>query len=653
MKITVEDGILDIPEGFSFDIEYNHPFYSEVGVASIPVMLPPSADNKRILGWPDNINRSSRFITERPAVLECGPFSKKCLLIIDSSGNEGISISIALQESEMYASIQERKLKDVFAGISYAMTRMNVATPYEIYTGVHRDNWYLNDVAIFPVACDMTEEGKVFIINNPATDKIVDDSRFLNIGGSEVLVPAGYGISPYLYLWACVQYTFESLGYKVRTNGIKADPFLKDVVLLNDLSDTCCEYYDLRAGWKFEYADLVPDITIGELLVWLHDKFGIIVTYDAGSVDIRTFEGRIVNEQPDIDLTPYTRGKPTVNYPEAQGIKLSVRTSISGAAPAAESIEDLRTLYANCGHANHKDSITGTGLFLVDPVGKYFYSDGLGNISLLGSNAFPYIRRMAKDNVEISANDEFVPMFRIGDIYMPYIGERAHKYIQAGESSSAQNIKICYAHFLKSGVYHGSTNSFDKDGNALATVYPSLTPEEIKKSWWDTHEKVLLNSAPMISAELDMPLSLILSSDLSTPKLLNGARVLIKNMTYSISDAENAHAKATFQVLPVYDNMLAGSTVDFGVSYGWRLGNTRYIYDGNGYEVTATDGLKDYTMEDAPSYKPTFAGSKVLIRDRWLKYKYTRTYKKWWGHSTSTYTGTHKWQEYFISESVE
>lgn len=653
MKITVEDGILDLPEGFSFDIEHNHPFYSEAGVASVPVTLPASADNKRILGWPDNINRSSRFIKEKPAFLECGPFSKKCLLIIDSSGNEGISISLALQESEMYASIQERKLKDVFTGISYGMSKMNIATPYEIYTGMHRENWYLNDVALFPVACDMTDEGNVFIINNPTTDKIIDDSRTLNIGDSQVTVPAGYGVSPYLYLWACVQYTFESLGYEVRTNDILNDPFLKEIVLLHNLADPCCEFYDLKVLWGFQYADLVPDITVGELLVWLHDKFGIIVTYDAGTVDIRTFEGSISNAQPDLDLTLYMRSNPTVNYPDSQGLKLSVGTSVSGAEPAAESIEDLHTLYPNCGHANHKDNITGTGLFFVDPVGKYFYSDGQGNVSLLGSNAFPYVRRMAESNVEISTNDEFVPMFRVGDIYMPYIGERAHKYIQAGESAPAQNIKICYAHFLNSGVYHGSTNSYDKDGNALATDYPSLTPEDIKKYWWNTHERILLNSAPMISAELDMPLSLILSSDLSTPKLLNGARVLIKDMTYSISDAETALVKATLQVLPVYDDMLSGPTVDFGVSYGWRLENTRYIYNGNGYEITSTDGLEDYTMEDAPSYKPTCAGSKVLIRDRWLKYKYTQKYKKWWGYGTSTHTGTHKWQEYFISESTE
>ena len=39
-----------------------------------------------------------------------------------------------------------------------------------------------------------------------------------------------------------------------------------------------------------------------------------------------------------------------------------------------------------------------------------------------------------------------------------------------------------------------------------------------------------------------------------------------------------------------------------------------------------------------------------MERERWLKYKYTKTVKKWWGKSTSEYTSTHKWKEYFISQ---
>lgn len=664
MKISLEEGLLDIPQDFAFEIEHHHPFYSDAGTASVPVTLPASDANKAILGYPGNINRAQRFTREMTAFVECGTFRKKCTLLVESAGPEGISASLALQDSELYLAHQDRRLKDIFASRSYGMTKMNIASPYEIYTGVFRDGWYLNDVALFPVACDADpESGNIFVINKPYDGTIIDISRTLTIGDSKVTVPAGYAIAPYIYLWALVQYTFEDLGYTVKVNDLKTSLWLRDIVVIHDLADVCCSAtYDLRLLWTFSYRDLVPDMTVGELITWLHDKFGIIVTHDSGEICIMSYCSRVNNTAPTVDLTPYLRGEPTLSYPAPQRLQLEADTDIDGAAPAAESLEDLRKLYANCATAASVDAISGTGLFHVEPLDKYYYSDEDGNVSLLGSAAFPYKRQGDGDLVEYSPEDPYVPMVSVDGVFMPYIGKRSHLYIAAGEAPEDQKMKICYA-LYNNGTFHGSTTTYDSAGNIKPYVsgstdpalykYPSLTPEGLKKAYWNLHEKVLLNGAPTIEAEFDFPVEVLLNSDMYFAHLLRGAQVIIQKMTYSIKDSATIHATALLQLIPFYTDTLLAPSVEFGTAYSWKIDSDRWLYEGDGYEITSTDGLADYTEYDAPSYIPTAAGIRVKVRERWLRYKYTKKVKKWWGVSTSSHTGTYTWTESFVSIASE
>lgn len=358
MKITVEEGILDLPKDFALEIEYNHPFYSDAGSSSIPASLPASLENRRILGWPESANRAKRFIRERAAFVECGIYRKRCRLLTESAGIEGISASLAIQESEMYVDIQDRKLKDLLANRGFATTKSTASTPSEVYTGYHRDNWFLNDVACFPVASDLDDNGNVFVINRVSDDgvSLVDAARTVTIGQNSVSVPAGYGLSMYLYLWALLQYTFEECGYTVKTNVFATDGRLKHLVILNNLADLLTPTYS-DTFWSFRYSDIVPDMTVGELIAWLRDKFGVIVTHDSGNIEIRIFE-HLTAEAPDADLSGYQTGYEVISYPASSGLKMTVETSIQSSEPAADSLEDLRKKYTNCAEVNTLVSVS-------------------------------------------------------------------------------------------------------------------------------------------------------------------------------------------------------------------------------------------------------------------------------------------------------
>ena len=55
MKLTLEQGEIALPEDFAFQIESNHPFFSDEGTASVPVTLPASPENLDLLGHPESI----------------------------------------------------------------------------------------------------------------------------------------------------------------------------------------------------------------------------------------------------------------------------------------------------------------------------------------------------------------------------------------------------------------------------------------------------------------------------------------------------------------------------------------------------------------------------------------------------------------------
>ena len=679
MKITVEEGILDLPKDFTLEMEVNHPFYSDAGSSSVPASLPASVENRRILGWPENINRAKRYIREQQAFVECGVFRKRCRLTTESAGLDGISASLAIQESEMYMSIQDRKIKDVIANKGYNMSKATIASPYEVYKGWHRGNYYLNDVACFPVASDLDDNGNVFVINRASSDdeSLVENARTVTINNEQVSVPTGYGISMYLYLWALVQYMFEECGYTVKTNVFATDGRLKHLVILNSLSDLLNGQTYNDNFWAFRYRDLVPDLTVGELITWLRDRFGAIVTCDSGMIEIRLFE-HMSAETADADLSGYHIGNASITYPAPSGIKMSVGTSIQGGEPAAESLEKLRERFKNCANVNNISEISGSGLFNVLPLGKYYYQSatGDGTPALLGSEAFTYIREACEDNEEVSPKDVYVPMVQINGKNMPYIGERLHKYTEGVEDSSAdQELMICNAIFVTGGEHFcGSSNRFDENGLSYTFEYEhplkdntligswapdrtrygshlNLAPEGMIKPFWGTHESNLLNSAPEITAEFSIPVNVLLSYNLYTPKLFQGCKVIIKSLTYSLTDSPEARVKAVLQLLHGYEDATKPAAIRFGVAYSWRYVNTCNIFDGqDGYTVIETDGLSD--LED-PDFGPAQAGQIVKRRSRWLRYRYTQKVKKWWGVSTSEYTATHNYEEYFISEATE
>lgn len=639
MKLTVGAGELSLPDDFSFEIESNHPFFSDEGTASVPVTIPASGKNLEILGGSDNIHRGNRHVRKIPAYLQAGVFRRQCRLISESAGrSSGVSASLAFLESDMYSELKERNLRDIFAAIQLTF---NETVIMSLYKGEYRNSH--PELTIFPVASDMDSDDNVTIINHP---------DFLKLGMLD-----GIGWSPYLYLWYVIEETFIQSGYTIGADPFKTDVELKELVLVNNCSNPLVR----TTYWAYTlfYSDLVPDITVTDLLTFLHDVFGAYVTTDSSrTVNIRLIRDDLATT-PDMDLTEYARTDESVFYPEPVSIDRSFDTSIDKAEPAAETLPDLRALYDSCTSILMSSLITGYGLYHTYATGQYFYkSSGTGSEPVrLGSDCFRYHRSLGMDAEEISASNRYLPMVYVEDgeisLFMPYIGEIIYRdpgQTDGKDSSDSQAIQLCYAFLFTEQAasgedepgqhFCGSTYSLTEDGRLTkGKIYNSLTPEGLTPYWRD-YETLKVNGAPEIDVTLDMPVSEFLAMDRFAPKIYKGTKVIIRSMNYTVRDSGVFTIKMKFQLLPVYnDSVYIPEKIQFK-SMSWTLVSTK---PSGSFSAVASDGLEDYTSSDAPGFTPNIIGQIVKKRNRWARVSYPGV--------QGTYTIS--WEEYFIAEEAE
>ena len=669
MKLSTPQGHLEIPQDFEFEIKASHPFFSREGSASVPVTIPATPSNLAILGYPERADRTKRFIRESSAIAECGVWRKQCKILTESAGlSAGIALCLALNESEMYSQIRSRKLKDIFS--AYTHTPVSGVKPIDAFRALHLEgiNGKEFPFALFPVAASLGEKENIIMINEEDAPCFIRTSaRTITVGEETISFPSGYAVAPYIFLWAMIEYAFTSVGFRVSSNCFKDDDELCKIVVLHnnaDVSVNMCE--EDGSGWGFHYRDLVPDITLDDLVVWIRDKFGATIRNDSGDISIYLIRD-LLTSAPDYDLTPLMMNEETLSYPSPSILERSVDTSIDSASPAAESLEHLREMYSNCSDVTLKEDIAGSGLFYVSSLGKYYYKTADGDAVLLGSAAFPYKRRTECSAESISTDDCFVPSIIHDGAIVPYIGMCNHLYLENGIEKQRQPLMVCYAFDIDADwadIYttHGSSFPYDRDGGfvrkgfqplavrpgiGIIPSYPPLTPEGLAP-FWSGYQKILMNGTPEISLECRFPMADLMTINLVTPKLFKGAHVLIKDITYKVTASATTTARLTLQLIPTYSDMVLPATVTFSQNLVWKLMSTRTIFDDDYHRVTETDGLTDYVDSDAPSTTPRRVGQTTMNRERWLIYL-RKDKNGFILIDPITYT----WEEYFVAQAQE
>lgn len=673
MNLRIEQGEIALPKDFKFDIQSNHPFFSDEGTASVPVTVPPSPQNRALLGHPDNQHSALRFIKKLPAQLSHGIYTKRCQLIIDAASRDGgISCSLALQESEMYAAIQDKKLPDVFASeVAISVTSMTNwlnarATSIDPATG------YI----CLPVGADAedadnpdsTGSTKVVttVLNKYLESNLRTNMGSITIDDETISVPQYYGIALFMPLHLLLRKIFEYNFYTVETNVFETDPVLSQIVVLHNTADSLVDSYSSGKLYVRE-KDMVPSMTVGDMVEWIRVKFGAFITVNGKRISIRLLRD-VLSMAPSHDLSSFMGKEVTVQHPDPRMLRCSCQYDIDGSEPAAETLEELRARYSSIVNCNDASQLNGTGFFYLAPLGKYYYRQTQNSkltTAMVGTDGFAYYRKKDIDTEELEADDSFVPMVLHDGAYMPYIGETIRRHIDTRdkETDAEQPLMVVYARTYSSRNY-GTLYHYRPNGSedATAAQCPDLIPEKLAPHFFAAWRDLLLNSAPTMTCKLSIPLSLLSSMDLWTPKLLNHSKVLIKSLKYSISNTGTSACEAELQLLSSFaDAEQIANPNPFSSNLAWRVKTTRTVFfsgrEGkyeNYTRIEGTDGLADYTAADAPTYAPEYPSIKAKARQRWVRVHEHTGYYNWfldWGTSDTYYT--HYYTEYFESYNQE
>lgn len=352
LKISLNNQPLDLPEDFSFDIEEISPIFNERGSQSLPATVPVTRRNCILLDAAHRMDAGTDpNLPYRTAEVTDGPMVRRGLMNITEAGrSSGITFNIGFDNSTAYVRWQNKKLTELESLPVYKPDPEQQGDPVELllldlYRIYQTPLPATDPFAVFPVALnnESTTSGDETttyweLLNIPGTQGLVQPSKVMRlIGGevTEVSVPAGYMVSPFVRVWRVLEIIFADLGLSITENPFREDDELALLVVLNNAADAICT-------GEVKYADILPDCTVAAFMNALWVRFGLVYYIDDNNGTVRLeFLKDILNQELTHELTPYTSTSPRITYDTRQYIHLTAATSLEYAAPATERFEDF------------------------------------------------------------------------------------------------------------------------------------------------------------------------------------------------------------------------------------------------------------------------------------------------------------------------
>lgn len=351
VKISVEGIPIDLPKDFGIEVEMTNPVFNDRGSQTIPVTVAATPLNSRLMLFPHRVDTARNpNAPELSAQVVCGSFMRNGTLnVTEASFKSGITFNIGFDNSTAYQKWQGKSFSELTSVEILETQEDNTLEGLMYYLQIiYKQSTGAIPIAIFPILVDrrtasstetegrdVTHQELLNPVNGttliaPTTLKRVIDNTL-----TEVTVPAGYGITPFLKVWKVLEIIFADLGVKILRNPFKTDPDLMRLCVLNNAADACCRGY-------VDCADLLPDCTVEKFLNALWVRFGLVcfVDSDRRTVDMALLRD-IINAEATVDLTTYAMERGDVVWEAGEYISLEAATSLDGAEPATERFEDF------------------------------------------------------------------------------------------------------------------------------------------------------------------------------------------------------------------------------------------------------------------------------------------------------------------------
>ena len=562
LKIKTNKGYLDLGGDFTVQIDEKSPVMNDRGSQTVPVTVPCTGNNAKITGFAHRLDMGIKPMNEDQActILD-GAYKRTGKINIVSAGKkEGITLNIGFDNSEAYSAWKAKKLNAITLPVKeYSSVNSLCAHLQQVLGG------YQTDYAVFQIMTGndskdnqfypkylnyitpVSEGSKVYRLRYQART----ETFLVNGTPTAVTLPEGYGVTAFLYVWRVLELVFSEFGYTITENPFKTNKELSNLVILNNAADCCVK-------GKLSYADLMPDCTVEDFLNALHVRFGLVynVSSDTKTATLRLIRD-IVDDVPDIDLSRSLTDEPLITYETARQMKLSARTSFTGAAPSVERFEDYLKDQEVARLARVDVSQRVIHLNYEETTGRWFkWDEDNKRLTYSSSSFFSWDRKSdsIEDN-ELTSDDECVPMdFAPNDILSPqYLADYVHRYTYLKTSSNNNDEDSEKVETPLSFVFAFTSSQNSKYPFGSVLPYTSDAEEVILRdgskhtmslffqydnglffNFWKKYDAILRHSFNKIEANVLLPVHRLTGMDILTPVILRGQYLLFDGLSYSL-----------------------------------------------------------------------------------------------------------------------
>lgn len=547
MKLTTENGQLDLPRDFAMTMERTNPLLSDQGDASVPATLPSSSKNLTVLGQRHRLDRAEKYANRVDAFLEVGPVRKRGQLVMDSVHRTGgIDASFAIDNSDLYSKAKKKTLKEIFAtySVPFGAPREAAEIMQYVFDGLKSEDYVIFPVAVAPYEVN---DDKLYQYNNEvnAAGGLVWEERTVHEGDvDDMWVPDCYGLAPFLKLSRMVELLFQLVGYEVTSNCLAAWPFQR-MVIVHNCSDCLC-----NPTCTLYYRDLVPSCTLSNFLTWLNNKFHVqpVVDSETRHVKIVAME-KMLTLDADIDISRLVEGDFKMRLNPTKRIVLTPSNKIEGTEPAAATFDKLIEKYGSFDDVNEQEfrqyptanPPTNASLILRRATGQFYaveYDTAAARYTtkLLGTNHFTYDRDNSEDTEDFSQNDS-LPLMLVGAKMetTPFIGERLHAHTSYNGSTADDKQDTIVVQAVTGGNFTYRTTATTQPvipyvrtngRDFFFELGIGLCPYDLYDACWKRYNTLLLNHPTHLIGRVRYNTGQILAMDMTRLKHCLGQKLL-------------------------------------------------------------------------------------------------------------------------------
>lgn len=603
LKIKTNKGYLDLGGDFTVQIDEKSPVMNDRGSQTVPVTVPCTGNNAKITGFAHRLDMGVKPMNEDQActVLD-GVYKRTGKINIVSAGKkEGITLNIGFDNSEAYSAWKAKKLNAITLPVKeYSSVNSLCAHLQQVLGG------YQTDYAVFQIMTGndskdnqsypkylnyitpVSEGSKVYKLRYQART----ETFLVNGTPTAVTLPEGYGVTAFLYVWRVLELVFSEFGYTITENPFKTDKQLYNLVILNNAADCCVK-------GKLSYADLMPDCTVEDFLNALYVRFGLVynVSSDTKTATLRLIRD-IVDDVPDIDLSRSLTDEPLITYETARQMKLSAKTSFTGAAPSVERFEDYLKDQEVARLARVDVSQRVIHLNYEETTGRWFkWDEDNKRLTYSSSSFFSWDRKSDSiEDYELTSDDECVPMdFAPNDILSPqYLADYVHRYTYLKTSSNNDDedsekvetplsFVFAFTSSQNSKYPFGSVLPYTSEGEEVILTLGSKHTISLLFQYknglfinfWKKYDAIIRHSFNQVEANTLLPVHQLMSMDILTPVALRGQYLLFDGLSYSLPANKIVPVDLTLRTLRLiapYNLDEEHFIKDFGSTlYVWKL----------------------------------------------------------------------------------